>query len=329
MRALCCVRWTAFVRRDDPELTNAAPTRREAAALLASAGAWLASARARAQEPTPAPSDIPTTRVDTGVTTSDHITAPVMIDGQGPFQFLVDTGANRSCVRREVAELLGLPAGRPAPVNTVVGKRMQRSVRIDRLQVGGRTQRGVTAPVLSIPEMEVDGVLGVDWLKGQRLTLDIRGRRLEIGRSRRDVSGPNTVVVPARRRSSQLTMVDADVGGRPISAIIDTGSQVTMMNAALRPEAERVRRKDRPGPELVALLSVVGERFTGHLYHLPFMRVGGITFGNAPVVFADAHVFDIWNLKTRPAVLLGIDLLREFESVTLDFGRASVRFDFA
>ena len=302
-------------------------SRREA--VLAGFGAWAFAAGAAGAQEAPAEAQIPTTRVDTGSTTSQHITAPVMINGQGPFQFLVDTGANRSCLRREVAAELGLPAGPPAPVNTIIGLRMQPSVRIDRLQIGGRVQHRVTAPVLSIPEMEVDGVLGVDWLKGQRLTLNMADRHLEIGRSRKDYSGPNTVVVPAKRRAGQLAMVDADVGGRPISAIIDTGSQVTLMNAALRGEAERVRRKDRPGPEPIGLLSVVGERFTGHLYTMPFMRVGGITFGNAPVVYADTHVFAIWDLKTKPAVLLGVDLLREFESIALDFGRSAVRFDFA
>jgi len=300
-------------------------TRREA--LLAAAGAWAAGDAAWAQEGLGG--EIPSTTVATGSTQALHITAPVMIDGHGPFKFLVDTGANRSCIRREVAAELKLTAGPPSPVNTIIGLKMQPSVRIDRLQIGGRHQRRVTAPVLSIPDMEVDGVLGVDWLKGQRLTLNMRDNQLEIGRSRKDYPGPNTVVVPAKKRAGQLAMVDADVGGRPISAIIDTGSQVTLMNAPLRGEAERTRRKDKPGPVPVGLLSVIGERFTGHMYNMPFMRVGGITFGNAPVIYADTHVFEIWDLKTKPAVLLGIDLLREFESIALDFGRSHVRFDFA
>jgi hypothetical protein len=51
--------------------------------------------------------------------------------------------------------------------------------------------------------------------------------------------------------------------------------------------------------------------------------------GNVPVVYADMHVFDIWGLKTTPALVIGMDLLTQFETVSLDFGRSQVRFDVA
>ena len=42
------------------------------------------------------------------------------------------------------------------------------------------------------------------------------------------------VVVPARRRHGQLTIVDADLSGKRISAIIDSGAQGTLCNTKLR-----------------------------------------------------------------------------------------------
>jgi hypothetical protein len=48
-----------------------------------------------------------------------------------------------------------------------------------------------------------------------------------------------------------------------------------------------------------------------------------------PVVYSEAHVFDLWDLKKTPALVLGMDLLTQFESVALDFGRSQVRFDIA
>jgi hypothetical protein len=45
------------------------------------------------------------------------------------------------------------------------------------------------------------------------------------------------------------------------------------------------------------------------------------------VAFADVHVFDLWKLRDRPAVVLGMDLLTQFDLVALDFGRSAVRFD--
>ena len=43
--------------------------------------------------------------------------------------------------------------------------------------MGPRNRRKVRAPALPIKGSDVDGVLGVDWLKGQRLVLDFKGRK--------------------------------------------------------------------------------------------------------------------------------------------------------
>lgn len=269
------------------------------------------------------------TDVSTGEDTSDRVTAPVMIDGQGPFQLLVDTGANASCVSQKLADRLQLPPGPAARVHTVVGVRERQSVLIDRLQIGGRTLRKVRAPVLPIAGLEIDGVLGVDWLKGQRLVLGFADKRLEITRSQRETTQENRIVVPARRRSGQLTIVDADLGGQRISAMIDSGSQLSIGNAALREMARRQTRGRMEPPTRIQLVSIAGERFQGDLAYLPFLRLGGLQLGNVPVVFADMHVFGLWDLETTPAIVLGMDLLSQFTSVALDFGRSAVRFDIA
>jgi hypothetical protein len=74
--------------------------------------------------------------------------------------------------------------------------------------------------------------------------------------------------------------------------------------------------------------SIAGESFTGEAVFLPFLRLGGLHLGNVPVTYADTHVFDIWNLKNTPALVIGMDLLSQFERVALDFGRSQVRFEF-
>mgnify|MGYP006175772861 CR=1 FL=1 len=40
------------------------------------------------------------------------------------------------------------------------------------------------------------------------------------------------------------------------------------------------------------------------------------------------HVFKIWDLEDKPGLVLGMDLLRQFEQVALDFGRSRVRFEY-
>jgi predicted aspartyl protease len=85
-------------------------TRRHAAAsLFALGGAALPLTRALAQTPADrlAP-DEPSTRLDTGRDGFEHMLAPVTINGQGPFQFMIDTGANTSCISHELADRLML-----------------------------------------------------------------------------------------------------------------------------------------------------------------------------------------------------------------------------
>jgi len=307
-------------------------TRRHAAAGLAMGVAALPFSQAAAQAIVETPDiEEPPAGLDTGQDRFEHMLAPVTINGQGPFQFLMDTGANTSCVSRELADKLSLTPGPVANVHTVVGVRQRPSVVIDHLQVGSRSRKKVTAASLPFAGGGVDGVLGVDWLKGQRLVLGFKTRRLEITKSRDEVPDKDQVVVPARRRLGQLTIVDADLSGRKISAIIDSGAQLSLCNAPLRKlvlDGER-RKGQLLEHQKIKLETLAGEPFQGEMLYLPFVRLGGLHLGNVPVVYADMHVFDIWDLKNTPALVLGMDLLTQFETVSLDFGRSQVRFDIA
>jgi predicted aspartyl protease len=289
------------------------------------------SAWAQLPELPPAPLEDSPTKVASDRDPFEHMLAPVGINGQGPFRFLMDTGANVSCVSHLLAERLMLTPGEPAAVHTAVGMRIRPSVVIDSLDVGERKRRRVRAAALPSLGPNVDGLLGVDWLSGQRLVLDFKKKSLEITRSRAEISRRDHVVVPARKRLGQLTIVDADLNGRRINAMIDSGSQATLCNPPLRRLVQEMEhhRGQALDHRIVQLETVAGEPFTGEMFYLPFLRLGGLTLGNVPTVYADSHIFDLWNLKTEPAIVLGMDLLTQFNSVSLDYGRSEVRFDLA
>jgi hypothetical protein len=309
-------------------------TRRQTAGLLAAGAAFTPISWARAQETAPEASDdpnAPPTVLQAEESRYDHLLAPVTVNGQGPFHFLLDTGANTSCVSQRLIDKLDLQPGPLTRVHTVVGARMRPSVLLDTLKVGARDRRRVRTPTLPIHGAEVDGVLGVDWLKGQRLSLDFRKNLIEITKSQADTSSEGVIVVAARRRLGQLTIVDADLGSERISAMIDSGAHLSMCNAPLRElvlAKERGRGQVRP-PQIIRMETLAGEPFQGELFFLPFLRLGGLHLGNVPVAYADMHIFDIWGLRDQPALVLGLDLLKQFGQVALDFGRSRVRFDIA
>ena len=310
------------------------PTRRTAAlGVLAASAAALPATKAFADTPVVElpDADEPNAKLAMTESSFEHMLAPVSVNGRGPFNFLLDTGANTSCVSHKLAEKLSLKSRETAKVHTVVGVRDRPIVTLDELQVGPRYRKRVRAPSLPIKGSEVDGVLGVDWLKGQRLEMDFKKMSMQITKSQQDDSQPGkVVVVPARRRHGQLTIVDADLSGKRISAIIDSGAQGTLCNSKLRDlvrASEARKGKSEPVRE-VRMESLAGEVFVGEAVFLPFLRLGGLHLGNVQVTCADMHVFDIWGLKDSPALVLGIDLLSQFEQVALDFGRSQVRFDF-
>lgn len=51
-----------------------------------------------------------------------------------------------------------------------------------------------------------------------------------------------------------------------------------------------------------------------------------MALNNIRTAFAPLHIFSLWGLNDRPAMLVGIDILRHFDEVSLDFGRREVTF---
>jgi hypothetical protein len=59
---------------------------------------------------------------------------------------------------------------------------------------------------------------------------------------------------------------------------------------------------------------------------VPNIKVGDVLFGSMPVAFADVAPFERFGLTKRPALLLGMDALRSFRRVDIDFPNRQVRF---
>ena len=116
---------------------------------------------------------------------------------------------------------------------------------------------------------------------------------------------PAVVIVPARQRFGQLTIVDAEVNGVPVTAFLDSGAETTVGNLALR-DAVMIREPGlRAQVIVVQLVSATGQMVSGELSRIPPLRLGGLRIGNLSCVFADLHTFRIWDLLDRPAILVG------------------------
>jgi len=174
-------------------------------------------------------------------------------------------------------------------------------------------------------------------MRNRRVTMNFIENQFEIGpsvygatvgpmRGSRIIEGPQIITVPARYRFGQLVIVGAEVAAEPVSAFLDSGAQISVGNPALR-DAILKEHPDMAARLIdVPLISATGQTADGQMARLPPLRLGGLRIASLTAVFADLHIFKLWELQDRPSILIGIDVLRQFEKVVLDFGHREVVF---
>jgi predicted aspartyl protease len=255
----------------------------------------------------------------------DRLTVPVRLSGAGPFNFIVDTGADRTAISRELAGRLGLSSTDQVSVHTITGVSTVSTTTLPNLELTRKPVRIVDAPLLDSANIGADGIIGVDSLRSERVLFDFKAQTLSIVPSASPdfTDEPGTIVIRAARRNGRLVVTEASANGHELTVVIDTGSQVSIGNSALR--RELVGRNLVDGMQKVDLQSVTGETMTGDYMFVRQLDLGGVTLQNLAIVFADAHTFKQLHLDRRPALLLGMNAIRAFKKVSIDFASRKFR----
>jgi predicted aspartyl protease len=253
-----------------------------------------------------------------------RMTVEVLVNGRGPYRFLVDSGADSSVVGQRVARELQLAAGKPVILNAMTGSAMVDRVLVDELTLGSSTIHNLEIPALREQDLGGDGLIGIDALVEQRLMLDFEKRVIKAEDARQPARLlDGEIVVKARRRRGQLILTQVRAAGLPIEAVVDTGSEITIGNLALR---DKLIRGNRDKFITVAATGVTGVTIDLQLARVGEIRLGSVTLRNIPIAFADVPPFRVFGLNEEPALLLGTDLLETFRRVSLDFRARKVRF---
>lgn len=257
---------------------------------------------------------------------ADRMTVPVSVSGKGPYEFLVDTGSERTVISRELAKHLRLTSGRAAILHSVMGANDVATVHIPHLKVSSNVISVIDAPALSASNIGADGMLGVDSLRSQRVLFDFKAKTMSITPSNQPLERMegDTIVVRARTRNGRLIFTQAKINGRKISVIVDTGSEVTIANMAM--QKMLTRRGHSLLSDTVMIESVTGEQMTAAVARVPEVELGGVKLRDLSVAFADAHIFRQLGLDDKPALLLGMNALKAFDRISIDFAAKKVRF---
>jgi len=249
----------------------------------------------------------------------------VFVDNKGPFRFFVDSGADRTVIGSSLAVKLGLPAGPDVILHSTGSAQETHTVHINTLRVGSSMIHDISAPALPERFLGGEGMLGIDALIDQRLTIDFDKRAVIVqdAQKREESAGPDEIVIVARRRKGQLILTQAYTSGTQIAAVIDTGTEVTVGNSALR---AKLLRRNRNPVMTTTLISVTGDIIPADLLAVPEIHIGDLVLHNVLIAFSDVPPFKLFGLADEPAILLGSDILSSFRKISLDFRRRKVRF---
>jgi Aspartyl protease len=256
-----------------------------------------------------------------------RVMTPVMVNGKGPFRFVIDTGASRSTLAPHLAKALGLTAsiGRNVMLNGVTGAAEVPTVAVDSIEIGALRFEQQNLPVIFTSIMgNADGILGVAGFQDQRIDVDFKRDRVSVLVSNGQRPHYSMVTARAVRNVNGLMIVDIRIGRRiKAKAVIDTGAERTLGNLALQHAMNKNRRKPRE-PVSAVVHGATPDIADGDVQEIREATVGDMKLTNLEVIFADFHVFKLWELDKEPALLIGMDMLGVLDRLVIDYRRNEV-----
>lgn len=251
-----------------------------------------------------------------------RLTVPVTIEGEGPFRFMIDTGAQATVVTRGLTERLELQSAGRATVVGLASSKAVDLVELNGLEFAARIFDNIEAPLLEARNIGADGILGLDSLQDLRVLIDFRANTIAVDDA--EALGGNAgyeIVVRARNRLGRLIITNAIIDGVKTAVIIDTGAQNSFGNLALKRKL-RARRGEQ-----VSSTDVNGVLLVGNRQIAKSVRIQRMQLVNMPITFADSPAFTALKLDRRPALIMGMRDLRLLDRLAIDFERREVLFD--
>ncbi|MCP4299240.1 MAG: hypothetical protein GY783_01525 [Gammaproteobacteria bacterium] len=260
---------------------------------------------------------------------SRRIVVEARVNGQGPFDFALDTGSSISVVFDELRSELALE---PVPGITViihgaVASGQFRLLDIDRLEVGQELwadPRIVSLPGATAAGASIDGILGVDFLRRYAVGFSTRDRVVRLFPpdlvAHRSYRGWASVPLDPEhigKSGAALYFIDIEIDGWKIPALFDLGAGSNIINwpGARRLGVSPPRLRD-------------DDLFSGALETSPVVArldaeevtTAGIHWRDEVFSVADLEIFETFRLRDSPAAILGAGLFTQRDFI-IDFVR--------
>jgi len=110
----------------------------------------------------------------------------VNLNGQGPFRFILDTGASMTILTPEVAHRAGVSATKSAEGHGAGGKIAVALATVASFAVGGAVQKNLDVAITDLASLSavtgtaLDGIIGYNFLKHYVVTIHYRNKTLRL-----------------------------------------------------------------------------------------------------------------------------------------------------
>jgi predicted aspartyl protease len=259
---------------------------------------------------------VPLERASTGQFLMD-----VRIAGQGPWPFMIDTGASHTTLALPVAEALGFVSTRDHlhSVQTLTAETLEERLTIADMRFGPARASSLNAVVADVAGGEIQGLIGLDALAGERVRLDFPAGEI--------VFNPPALVGAHGRIDPVhgVAMMEASVRGvrEPVMVLIDTGSGFTLINSAL---ARRLVREPVTRMRIGSITRSSPSAAVRERARVERLRAGAVCVPALGAIQADVDMFRALGWRDRPAMVLGLDLLQH-AIITVDGPSGAIRLD--
>jgi predicted aspartyl protease len=252
------------------------------------------------------------------------ILVPVYVDGHGPYEFILDTGASLCLVSPDLSASLGIRAETEKQGVGAGGAVKLRFGHAGSISVGSARQENVAVAITdeiqrvgAAIRSRVDGVLGFGFLKEFILEINYGDNSLRLSLPIEESHGSKTrsfLPFTLAFASKPLILVPAVVNGQgPFSFALDTGASRTMLSVELARKLPIATADDTPVTAGGGLIKILAGRVNS-------LAVGGATVHDHAIGAGEFLNMLSEAIGTKLDGIIGHNFLNQFK-VTIDYPR--------
>lgn len=261
---------------------------------------------------------------------SGRIVVEARVNGQGPFDFALDTGSSISAVFDELRDELSLESipGITVIIHGAVASGRFSLLDINRLEVGRETwtaPRIVSLPGKTAAGASIDGLLGVDFLRQYAVGFSTRDRVVRLyppdlvaRRSYRGWASVPLKAKPVGESGAALYFIDIEIDGWKIPAVFDLGAGLNMINWA-GARSLRIVPSARRGDDQIS--GALESSSDVAWLEADEVKTASVRWRNERFLTADLEIFETLMLRDSPTVILGAGLFTQRDFV-IDFAQS-------